>query len=115
MGRQMKLLLWETEVVVTGGGSAQVVARKPKLEGSVDDARKALGGLESVSRWDVYRLIKAGYITAWKLKPGMPRKDGRAGNCKYVIDMESVLIHRQRMQEECTRPAERVQQNCFLF
>ncbi|MGJ8674043.1 hypothetical protein [Rubritalea sp.] len=40
-------MLWETEVVPTGNGRAQVVAKKPLLEGSVDEARTIMGG------WDL--------------------------------------------------------------
>ncbi|MGJ8674045.1 hypothetical protein [Rubritalea sp.] len=107
-------MLWETEVVPTGNGRAQVVAKKPLLEGSVDEARRVLGGLECVTRQDIYRLIKRGYITAWKKMPGVMRGDGRASNCKLVVDIESVLKHRQRMQEDCMVATERME-NCSLF
>ncbi|MFC5049228.1 hypothetical protein ACFPK9_01160 [Rubritalea spongiae] len=112
MSRQ--LMLWETEVVPTGNGRAQVVAKKPLLEGGVDEARRVLGGLDAVTRDDIYRLIRRGYIRAWKKMPGVQRRDGRASNCKLVVDIESVLMHRQRMQEECMAPAERME-NCSLF
>lgn len=109
-----QLMLWETEVVPYGAGRAQVVASKPVVEGDVDAARRILGGTSVVSRDNIYRLIKMGYINAWKSMPGAVRSDGRRSNCKLVIDLESVTRHRERMQQECTQPAQRME-NCLLF
>lgn len=109
-------MLWTTEVSSMGDGSARIVAKKPLLEGNVDEARKILGGLEAVSRQDVYRLVRQKYITGWKVRPGLARKDEKASNCKLVIDLESVVVHRQKMQAnqiaDRARPEEK---NAELF
>lgn len=83
-------LLFEAEVIATGAGQATVRARRPVLEGGVDEARRVLGGRGVVSRETVYRLIAEGRIRAWKPRgAGAARRDGRRGNAKWVVDLGS--------------------------
>ncbi len=100
-------MLWETKVSSNGDGSARIMATKPVLEGNVDEARKILGGFAAVTRQDVYRLVRQKYIVGWKVRPGMERKDGRATNTKLVLDLESVVKHRELMQSNQIAPRSR--------
>ena len=121
MGRNDKqMMLWVTEVSQSGDGSAVVTAKQPVLEGGIIAARKALGGLDSVTRDDVYRLREEGFIKARKLRPGKRRKDGRASNTKWIFDLVSCAAHKQRMEKEGNTPKEEMLKcdargNCDLF
>lgn len=108
-----QLMLWHTKVARAGDGQAVVRADTPVLEGGVDQARKALGGFDAVSRYDVYRLIRDGYIRGWKKRPGAARGDGRRSNTKWVVDIGSCLAHRARMEKEaCGAVARHAQAEC---
>lgn len=121
MGRDGKqLMLWQTEIRKAGDGQTLLVAVKAEVEGDTRAARKALGGLDSVTRDDVYRLREAGFIKARKLRPGKARKDGRAPNTKWIYDLVSCAAHKKRMEEAGNRPVEEMLQgdaggNCELF
>lgn len=108
-------MLWNTEVRRAGDGRTLLVAVKAELEGDITAARKALGGLEVVSRTDVYELRRAGYIKARKLRPGKARKDGRAGNTKWIFDLVSCAEHKRRMEGASREAVPRVVTNCELF
>ena len=115
MATTQALLLWDTDVTVSSAGHAHVKARKPVLEGNVDRAREVLGGKDVVTRYDVYRLIKRGMITAWQLDKGVVRADKKKSNRKLIICLESVMRHRERMRAERSMPAPRVEQNVFVM
>lgn len=94
-----QLMLWVTEVSQAGDGRAVVTAKTPALEGGIDKARKALGGLDVVSRDDVYVLLRLGYIRARKNNPGRRRSDGKASNTKWIFDLVSCASHKARMDK----------------
>lgn len=114
-----QLMLWVTEVSRAGDGRAVLTARTPALEGGMDKARKALGGLDVVSRDDVYALLRMGYIKARKNNPGKKRKDGRASNTKWVFDLVSCASHKRRMEASGQTAHEEMlpfeSENCDLF
>ena len=112
-----QLMLWVTEVTKTGDGRAMITAKAPMLEGGIEAARKALGGLDIVTRDDVYRLREEGFIRARKNRPGKKRRDGRAPNTKWIFDL--VSCHKARMDKSGQTPREDLlpvqTANCDLF
>lgn len=109
-----QLLLWETEVRPAGDNQSVVVARRVVLEGDITAARRALGGLDVVSRDDVYKLRDLGFIKARRNFPALPRKDGKRSNAKWVFDLVSCAKHKERMEKDGQSPGV-LETNCELF
>ena len=103
VGSHYQPLLFEAEVIQTGDGQATVRARRPVLEGGIEEARRALGGRRVVSRETVYRLLREGRIRGWQPRGGRPRKDGRRSNAKWVIDLGSVYEWREKCRNAETQ------------
>lgn len=90
---QQQLLIWESEVIPTGDGTARIVARKPLHRMTAKQAARLLG----CSEWTVGKLYREGRISGWKPGACSTRRDGRKSNARLVLDAGSVLRYKHEV------------------
>lgn len=96
MAEQLHLLIWESEILPAGEGRVTVVARRPLSHMSRKQAAKVLG----VSEWTVSDLFKLRLLDGYKPGARVKRRDGKASNAALRLDSGSVLLYKQRQQED---------------
>jgi hypothetical protein len=89
-GRQLQLLIWESDVTTAGDGRVTLTARRPISHMSTKQAAKILG----LSEWGVADLYRMNLIQGFKPGARVARKDGRASNAALRLDSGSVLEYR---------------------
>lgn len=94
--RQMQLLIWESDVISTGPGKVELVARRPLSHMSVRQAAKVLG----LGEWGVQDLYRKRLLDGYKPGTRVVRKDGRASNAALRLDSGSVLEYKALREAE---------------
>jgi hypothetical protein len=95
-GRQLQLLIWESDVTTAGDGRVTLTARRPISHMSRRQAARVIG----CSEWTVSDLYRMGLLNGYKPGARVMRSDGKASNAAVRLDSRSVLEYKAAREAE---------------